>query len=135
MNMPACASNEEMLSPETRESYRRAMTILNQAGLCFLVGGAYAFGCHTGITRDTKDFDVFVSPRDVQPILQALADGGYQTELTDSVWLAKATRGADLVDVIFSSGNGVATVDDEWFEHATEGELLGTPVRLIPVEE
>lgn len=133
--MPTCASNEDSLSPGTRESYRRALTVLRQAGLPFLVGGAYAFGCYTGITRDTKDFDVFVLPRDVQRILKALADAGYQTELTDTVWLAKAFRGDDLVDVIFSSGNGIATVDEEWFQHATEGELLGTPIRLIPVEE
>jgi hypothetical protein len=133
--MPPCASNEDTLSPATRESYRRALTVLRQAGLPFLVGGAYAFGCYTGITRDTKDFDVFAMPRDVQPILKALRDAGYQTELTDTVWLAKAFRGEDLVDVIFSSGNGIATVDEEWFQHATEGELLGTPIHLIPVEE
>lgn len=133
--MARCASNEDTLSPETRESYRRALVILGQAGLPFLVGGAYAFGCYTGITRDTKDFDVFALGRDVQSILKALADAGYQTELTDTVWLAKAYRGDDLVDVIFSSGNGIATVDEEWFQHATAGELLGMPIRLIPVEE
>ena len=37
--------------------------------------------------------------------------------------------------MIFSSGNGVATVDDEWFAHAPEGEVLGLPVRLVPAEE
>ncbi len=133
--MPVCASNEDTLSPETREAYRQALAILRAAGLRFLVGGAYAFGCYTGLVRDTKDFDVFALPRDVQSILQALADAGYQTELTDTVWLAKAYRGDDLVDVIFSSGNGIATVDEEWFQHATESELLGTPIRLVPVEE
>lgn len=133
--MPPCASNEDLLSPETRESYRRALTILGQSNLPFLVGGAYAFGCYTGITRDTKDFDVFALPRDVEAILAVLAAAGYQTELRDTVWLAKAVRGDDLVDVIFSSGNGIATVDEEWFQHASEGELLGVPLRLIPTEE
>ncbi len=133
--MSPCASNEDQLSPGTRESYRNAVTTLRRSNHPFLVGGAYAFGCYTGITRDTKDFDVFVLPRDVEAILKTLADAGYQTELTDIVWLAKACRGDDLVDVIFGSGNGIATVDDEWFEHATMGELLGETIRLIPAEE
>ncbi len=133
--MPACASNENQLAPETREFYRRAITTLRDAGQRFLVGGAYAFGCYTGITRDTKDFDVFAHPRDVDNILKALARAGYKTELTDAVWLGKAFNGDDLVDVIFSSGNGICTVDDEWYAHAVDGELLGIPIKLIPPEE
>jgi hypothetical protein len=39
------------------------------------------------------------------------------------------------VDLIFSSGNGMARVDDGWFENATGGEVLGVPVRLCAVEE
>jgi hypothetical protein len=133
--MEPCASNENRLAPETREFYRRSVQRLLASGLPFLVGGAYAFGCYTGITRDTKDFDVFVHPRDVENILKALARAGYRTELTDKVWLGKAFNGDDLVDVIFSSGNGIATVDDVWFEKAVEGDLLGTPLKLIPPEE
>lgn len=133
--MPPCASNESALAPATRDSYYRALVTLLEADLPFLVGGAYALGCYTGIIRDTKDFDVFVHPRDVEKILAALARAGYTTELTDRVWLAKAFHGADLVDVIFSSGNGIATVDDEWFNYAVEGELLGIPIKLIPAEE
>jgi hypothetical protein len=37
--------------------------------------------------------------------------------------------------VIFSSGNGVAAVDDAWFEHAVAGEVLGVAARLVPAEE
>src|SRR4030095_12962312 len=39
------------------------------------------------------------------------------------------------VDLIFSSGNGVAEVDDDWFRHAVEGEVLGLRVQLTPPEE
>ncbi|HEY3186816.1 MAG TPA: hypothetical protein VGJ70_05050, partial [Solirubrobacteraceae bacterium] len=31
--------------------------------------------------------------------------------------------------------NGVAAVDDEWFEHAVDAVVLGVPVKLCPVEE
>ena len=37
--------------------------------------------------------------------------------------------------MIYRSGNGVATVDDDWFAHAVPAELLGIPVRLCPPEE
>ena len=37
--------------------------------------------------------------------------------------------------MIFSSGNGVARVDDEWFAHAAEGVVLGRRVQLCPPEE
>jgi hypothetical protein len=50
-------------------------------------------------------------------------------------WLGKVHRDGHFIDVIFSSGNGVARVDDLWFEHAPKTNLLGVIVRLSPVEE
>ena len=42
------------------EFYRETMRVLDEARVPFLVGGAYAFAAFTGISRDTKDFDVFL---------------------------------------------------------------------------
>jgi hypothetical protein len=39
------------------------------------------------------------------------------------------------MDVIFNSGNGVARVDDLWFDHAPRTNVLGVIVRLSPAEE
>lgn len=39
------------------------------------------------------------------------------------------------MDVIFSSGNGVAKVDDIWFAQATPAHFLGEEVLLCPPEE
>jgi hypothetical protein len=39
------------------------------------------------------------------------------------------------IDLIFSSGNAVARVDDGWFEHARDNTVLGVPVKLCPPEE
>jgi hypothetical protein len=125
----------EVLTPETAAFYRRAIHLLNGAGLPFLVGGAYALQHYTGIVRHTKDFDVFVRPADCRRVLDVFAAAGYRTELTFPHWLGKVFGDDDFVDVIFSSGNGVATVDDRWFEHAEGGEVLGEAVRLCPVEE
>lgn len=126
---------EEGLDPESRAFYCRAMHVLLDAKVPFLVGGAYAFERYTGIGRHTKDFDVFVHERDLQRALDAFAKGGCHTEITFPHWLGKAYRGDHFVDVIFSSGNGVAAVDHEWFEHAREDKVLGVPVKLVPAEE
>jgi hypothetical protein len=123
------------LSPETLAFYRRSMVALDNAGVPFLVGGAYAFERYTGIARHTKDFDIFVHPRDVERVLETLAAEGCETELPFAHWLGKARNGDDFVDVIFSSGNGVAAVDDDWFRHSVEATVFDHPVRLIPAEE
>jgi hypothetical protein len=121
--------------PETQTVYCQAMTALADADVGFLVGGAYAFERYTGIARHTKDFDVFVHPRDVDAALSALSAAGYRTELTFPHWIGKAVMGDEFVDVIFGAGNGVAVVDDEWFVHAVPDEVLGLPARLCPAEE
>jgi hypothetical protein len=127
--------NMNALPPETATFYRQAMRALKAAGVPFLVGGAYALTPYTGVVRHTKDFDVFVKKDDVRRVLGVLGDAGFGTEMTFPHWLAKAYHGDDFVDVIFSSGNGVATVDDEWFEHAVPGEVLGERVLLSAPEE
>jgi hypothetical protein len=123
------------LPPETCAFYREAMRILQEAGVPFLVGGAYALHRYADIERHTKDMDVFVRPDDCRVALNALAAAGCRTELTFPHWLGKAHRDDDFIDVIFSSGNGLANVDDQWFEHAVAGEVLGVAARLVPAEE
>jgi hypothetical protein len=108
---------------------------LRTAGVPALVGGAFALERYTEIARDTKDLDVFVRPADCQRALDVFAAAGYQTELTFPHWLGKVLAGDQVVDVIFSSGNGIAEVDDLWFEHGVEAEMLGVPVKLCPPEE
>lgn len=127
--------NPKEIAPDTLAIYRRALGILEEIEIPFLVGGAYALAQYAGIIRHTKDLDVFVRPEDAEGVLDGLARQGFRTELTFPHWLGKAYRGGDFVDVIFSSGNGIARVDDEWFEHAVEAEILGMPVRMVPAEE
>ncbi|GAB4209109.1 MAG: nucleotidyltransferase family protein [Roseiflexaceae bacterium] len=123
------------MEPQRREFYVQTLETLQRAGAPFLVGGAYAFAVYTGIERHTKDFDLFVRRRDYDQVMQAFAEHGWSVELTFPHWLGKAFEGMHFIDVIFGSGNGVAMVDDLWFEHAEEGEVLGIPVRLCPPEE
>jgi len=131
----ALAPTQSLVETPSRLFYRDAMEVLNRANVPFLVGGAFAFIHQAGIDKSTKDLDLFAKPTDVQRLLEACAAAGYETELVFSHWLAKIRSPEGFIDVIFSSGNGVAVVDDGWFEHAKSREVLTVPVRIAPAEE
>jgi len=136
--MPPGESPPEELDEQTRAFYLRAMAALDEAGVPYLVGGAYSLAYHAGIVRHTKDLDLFVRKTDSRRALGVLEGIGCRTELTFPHWLGKAYGGRQrefFVDLIFSGGNGVAEVDDEWFANAIPDESLGFPVRLMPIEE
>jgi hypothetical protein len=131
----ALAPTQSLVETPSRLFYRDAMEVLNRANIPFLVGGAFAFIHQAGIDKSTKDLDIFARPSDVQRLLEACAAAGYETELVFSHWLAKIRSPEGFIDVIFSSGNGIATVDDGWFEHSSSGAVLNVPVRIAPPEE
>jgi hypothetical protein len=124
------------LPPETQDFYREGIQLLNRAEVPFLVGGAYALAERTGVVRHTKDFDVFIRRQHLARALRAFEWAGYRTGVTFDHWLAKAFHpDGDFIDFIFSSGNGVCKVDEDWFLHSAPAKFLGEPVRLCPVEE
>ena len=123
------------LDQRTIDFYVRSMDTLAAAGIEFLVGGAWAFEAHTGIGGRTKDLDLFLRPGDVEAAMSALEEQGSRTELTSPIWIGKAFEADEVVDLIFSSGNGLCTVDDDWFADARPATVLGRTVRLIPIEE
>ena len=129
------SDTERLAPPEAEAFYRAVLRTLADADVPYLVGGAYAFVRYTGIDRRTKDFDIFVMPGDVDRAFAALQRAGYRTDLTFPHWLGKVFKGDDFVDLIFSSGNGTANVDEGWFDHAEDGEVFGLPVQLAPAEE
>lgn len=117
------------------EARASAMSRLTEARIAFVVGGAYAYGTYCGIYRDTKDLDLFLLKSDALRALEVLERDGWRTEKTHRTWLFKGFKGEWFVDLIFASGNGVAVVDDEWFEHARPGEVFGQKVLIAPAEE
>lgn len=120
---------------EARTFYREAITLLQECGVDFLLGGGFAMFHYTGMFRDTKDLDVFCRASDYPKILKHFSQKGYETQLTDVRWLAKIFKGEYFVDVIFSSVNNICIVDDSWFHHASAGEFAGLPVRFLSAEE
>ena len=108
---------------------------LQASGIRFMLGGTFAFSHYSKIPRATADLDIFVDAASVHPILGLFEELGYHTALPFPHWLAKIGGASESIDIIFSSGNGIATVDDGWFEHAPVANVLGRRVRLVPPEE
>ncbi len=115
--------------------YREVVETLQSANVAFLVGGTYSLERHAGIQRRTKDLDLFIRRHAFESAARALETAGFDVELTHPHWLAKATRGEWQVDLIFAGGNGLAQVDDEWFEHGVPESIFDVPVLLCPAEE
>ena len=132
---PLANAPATILDQESRDFYRHALGLLDGAKVPYLVGGAYAFARYTGIERHTKDFDIFIRKSDFVRASRILAGAGYETDLTFPHWLGNAFKGEHFIDLIFSGGNGVAEVDDLWFEYAVSGTVLDMDVKLIPAEE
>jgi hypothetical protein len=133
--MPNDGAPRVELEEPVRAFYLRVLHALQEANAPFLVGGAYALRHYAGVERNTKDFDIFVRREDYNDVMAILNASGCATELTFSHWLGKATCAHALVDVIFSSGNGISLVDDAWFRYATTGHVFDVPVKLCPPEE
>ena len=111
------------------------MAALQDANVPFLIGGAYVVEAYAGVSRRSKDFDLYVRPHHVDAAIDVLARAGYKMEKTFPHWLAKAGCGRNYIDLIFRAGNGLCEVDDSWFERAQDAELLGLHVKLCAPEE
>jgi len=132
---PSALSLEEGLEPAAADFYRAVLQVLVAERIPFLVGGAVAHACHTGIRRPTKDLDLFIQRADCARTAQLLQAQGWRTELPYPHWLAKVYRGPAFVDLIFGTGNGLTPVDAAWFRRNRRATLLGVPVRIVNVED
>ena len=123
------------LPPEEEAVFRQALQALKGAGIRFLLAGAFAKYLYTGLWRYTKDMDVFLKPEDLSAALEALERSGFETEVTDERWIAKAYRGDEMVDLIFNSGNGQVSFNEQLFKGSRKGELFGEEVQVLSIEE
>ena len=127
--------SEFWIPEDEREIYKRCLHVLNAAGVPYVVAGAYAIYEHTGIYRQTKDLDLFCEPKHVVPAMRALRESGFTTRLEQSHWLAKALDDPYFIDIIYGMGNGLASIDEDWYRHSSPAILAATQVRVAPPEE
>jgi hypothetical protein len=131
VDLMSAKAEPTLKNPEAEGFYTEALRELTQLGLPFLLAGTYALSAHTGITRATKDLDIFCKAGDYPRILSHFKELGYAIEIEDERWLGKVYKGQHFFDVIFASSNGTMPVGDEWFENARHIEIFGSPVRIV----
>lgn len=126
---------EPSFGKEEGEVYREAFDVLNRTDARYMLGGTLALNAHTGIWRTTKDLDLFATNEAVARMLKALETAGFETEVADPCWLAKAYKGNLFIDIIHANRNGTVPVEESWFANAKETTVLGRRVLVLPPEE
>ena len=135
IELPVSSSVPPAFPPEQRALFCEVLQHMNRARVPYVVSGAFALQQHTGIWRNTKDLDLFLPPDAVPAALRHLQEQGFETEVRDPVWLAKAHRDGYFVDLITGMSNGVVTVDQSWIERSSATTILGVPTRVLAPEE
>lgn len=133
--LPVSTSLEPDFPPEQRSLFCDVLQHMNRAEVPYVVSGAFALQQHTGIWRNTKDLDLFLPPDVVPQALEHLKHQGFETEIRDPVWLAKAHRDGFFVDLITGMSNAIITVDQSWIDRGSPAEVLGVNTRVLAPEE
>ena len=133
--LPVSTSVPPEFPPEQRALFCEVLQHLNRAHIPYVVSGAFALQQHTGIWRNTKDLDLFLTSESVPKALRCLQEQGFETEVRDPVWLAKAHRDGYFVDLITGMSNAVITVDESWIDRSSPCVVLGVKTRVLAPEE
>jgi hypothetical protein len=127
------------MGPAEWAVYQPAIQGMRDAGIPFLLGGAFGLAAYTGRWRNTKDLDFFVRPRDRERAVDRLTELGftdyYPRLAYDRGWIYRAIRSEVIVDVIWATPNRRTEVDEDWFKHARQIVLRQEPVDVLPAEE
>lgn len=134
--LPVSSSTPPQFPVEKTRFFIEFLEALNRNSLSFTAAGLFALHEHTGVWRQTKDLDVFIPAEKIDRVLDVLShQEGFETEVLDPVWLAKAWRGDHYVDIITGMSNAVVRVDQSWLDRSVASEVLGVPCRILGPEE
>jgi hypothetical protein len=133
--LPETSSEPSVIPQEQQKLFFEVLTLFEKKHIPYAVAGAFALQEHTGICRDTKDLDLFLTQENVGAALKWLRDEGFECEVKDPVWLYKAHRDGFFVDMITGMSNGAISVEDSWIEHATHAVIHGVQTRVLGAEE
>lgn len=133
--LPETSSSPLNIPEEQKSLFRQILTLLEQKHLPFAVAGAFALQVHTGICRDTKDLDLFLTSETVPCAMKLLRKSGFECETCDPVWLHKAHRNGFFVDLITGMSNAAIVVEESWIQRARPATVQGVPTRVLAAEE
>jgi predicted nucleotidyltransferase len=134
-SLPVTSSIPTEVPEEQATLFREILTAMEERQVSYAVSGAFALRAHTGICRFTKDLDLFMTAKTSCQVFPYLRERGFDCEVHDPVWLAKARKGDFFVDLITGMSNGVIVVDDSWIERAREVVVHGVKTRVLAPEE
>ncbi len=134
-NVPLTSSTPSKLPKKQESLFQEVLQLLEAKKIAFVVSGAFALAEHTGICRDTKDLDVFLPADEASRALEFLVAEGFECEVKDPIWLAKAHRDGYFVDLITGMSNAVIVVDSSWIARSRRCTILGVKTRLLAPEE
>lgn len=128
-----------LLSDEHKELHTRALIALTDAGVDFMLGGAFAVYYYTNWWRDTHDIDMYIVHEDLDRATEALEKAGYhdlgEQAKGDREWIYHAGRESMIVDLIWRFANLANYVTRDWLDRAPKGRFLGVDVKFLPLEE
>jgi len=121
------------------EIYRLVIGKARAQGVRFALGGGFAVNAYTGLRRNTKDLDIYITPSDREAMIDILASAGmsdyYEKLPYDRKWIYRGYAEGVIVDVIWAMANQAAQVDEAWLTRGPEAAILGQRLRLLPPEE
>ena len=123
--------DEERFGP-ILATLRRAVAILRDAQIPFIVGGSLAAWARGG-PEVTNDLDLMLRPSDAERALALLLEAGMTPERPPEEWLLKAWDGDVLVDLIFCTVEGEVT--DEMIARGEELTVTSMAMNVMRLED
>jgi hypothetical protein len=123
------------LGAEERRWLPRVLDALEAAEVPCMLAGAVALFYHTGLWRGTKDVDLLILPGDRDRAVEAVCAAGmsdlFEQEPYDREWIFRSTQEGVIIDLIWRLANYQDDVQSKWFERAVQGEIFGSPVKVV----
>ena len=130
------------MDEETRPEYdvfRDAIRALTEAGVPFVIGGAFAVYFYSGAWRNTHDLDIYLERKYIPAATEALTNRGFrdggEMAVGDRDWIYHALKNDALVDLIWQSPHRLSVVDETFYSRGREGRFLDMPARFLSPED
>jgi hypothetical protein len=134
-DLPETSSSLTEIPEPQRVLFQRVLALFTAEKIPYAVSGAFALREHTGICRDTKDLDLFMTADTAPRALETLREQGFECEVCDPVWLFKAYRDDFFVDLITGMSNAAFVVESSWIERSKPAVVHGVQTQVLAPEE
>jgi nucleotidyltransferase DUF2204 len=133
--LPETSSSPGPIPERQRALFQEVLALFEEKKIAYAVSGAFALREHTGIYRNTKDLDVFLTAGTAVRALAHLRDRGFECEVCDPVWLFKTHRDGFFVDLITGMSNAALVVEASWINRSKPAMVYGAQTRVLAPEE